>query len=64
MVSYYLDLWCKSYCILNNFVKESLIKSKINKLGCVLGKPLVSEYDFIDDSIIFRPKLWEKLNFE
>jgi hypothetical protein len=69
VVSYCLDLWCKSYqIILNKIFKENSSKSKIKlkKLGNFFG---IVENPFMNgflggDFIIFRPKVGEILDFD
>jgi hypothetical protein len=63
-----LNLQCKNYCILNNFVKKNSTKSKLKvlrKLGQALdsiGKLLTS--GILGDFKIFRPKVKEIFKFE
>jgi len=63
------DLRCSNYWILSNFFIENSIYSNIKMWKnwgtfLVLLKSPQWVRIYVDDFIIFRPKLWEPLNFE
>jgi len=70
IVSQCLNLWCRSYWILNNFVKENPIKSRLfflRKIGPSSSMLLESFWwmGFLgNDIVVFRPKVRIFLNFE